>query len=186
MTANWVVVEALLNSLPKEEKFTMLLFHFVTLAHECKKATAVLGIAADRVKLFDFEVRNFPKLRQDILEELVALNKKINPDTVFIPSSTDIHQDHGVIHTEALRAFKKSTLLGYELPWNHAQFNSSFFIKLTTDNIAKKAEALKAYQSQARRNYMEEDFSRSLAKVRGVQANTDYAEAFEVYRMLSQ
>lgn len=157
-----------------------------TLAHECKKATSVLGIPEERVKLFDFEVRNFPKLRQDILEELVALNKKINPDTVFIPSSTDIHQDHGVIHIEALRAYKQSTLLGYELPWNHAQFNSSFFIKLSAANIAKKVEALKEYESQSRRNYMEEDFTRSLAKVRGVQSNTDYAEAFEVYKMLSQ
>ncbi len=40
-----------------------------TLAHECKKATATLGIPADNVTLFDFEVREFPKLRQEILEE---------------------------------------------------------------------------------------------------------------------
>ena len=79
-----------------------------TLAIECKKATSVLGIPADHVTLFDFEVRIFPKHRQEILEELVTLNKKINPDLVFIPAAADIHQDHGVIHTEALRAFKNS------------------------------------------------------------------------------
>ena len=156
-----------------------------TLAHECKKAVSVLGIPADNVTLFDFEVRNFPKLRQEILEELVNLRKKINPDLVFIPSVVDIHQDHGVIHTEALRAFKNSSLLGYELPWNHAQFNSTYFISLSVNDIAKKTEALKAYQSQAHRNYMQADFIRSLAKVRGVQSNTEFAEAFEVYKLIS-
>jgi N-acetylglucosamine malate deacetylase 1 len=157
------------------------------LAHECKKATSILGIPADNITLFDFEVRNFPTVRQEILEELVMLNKNIRPDLVFIPSSTDIHQDHGVIHTEALRAFKHSSLLGYELPWNHSQFNSTYFINLPEYFILQKAEALKAYQSQAHRNYMKEDFIRSLAKVRGVQAQSDseFAEAFEVYKMIS-
>ena len=156
-----------------------------TLANECKEATTLLGIPADNVTLFDFEVRNFPKFRQEILEELVNLNKQIRPDLVFIPSSTDIHQDHGVIHTEALRAFKTSSLLGYELPWNHAQFNSTYFINLSAENLSKKAEALKAYQSQADRTYMYEDFTLSLAKVRGVQSNSLYAEAFEVYKLIS-
>jgi LmbE family N-acetylglucosaminyl deacetylase len=156
-----------------------------TLAHECKKATLALGIPEENVTLFDFEVRNFPKLRQEILEELVTLNKKLSPDLVFIPSSTDIHQDHGVIHTEALRAYKNSSLLGYELPWNHAQFNSTFFINLSVEDLAKKTGALKAYQSQANRNYMQNDFTLSLAKVRGVQSNTEYAEAFEVYKLIS-
>jgi LmbE family N-acetylglucosaminyl deacetylase len=40
-----------------------------TLAHECKNATAVLGIPASNITLLDFEVREFPKLRQEILEE---------------------------------------------------------------------------------------------------------------------
>lgn len=156
-----------------------------TLAHECKKATSVLSIPSGNVTLFDFEVRNFPKFRQEILEELVKLDKNIQPDLVFIPSVTDIHQDHQVIHIEALRAFKNSSLLGYELPWNHAQFSSTYFISLSENNIDEKVESLKAYQSQAHRNYMQEDFIRSLAKVRGVQANTEYAEAFEVYKLIS-
>jgi LmbE family N-acetylglucosaminyl deacetylase len=156
-----------------------------TLAQECREATSQLGIESNNISLFDFEVRDFPKFRQEILEELVKLGKKINPDLVIIPSSTDIHQDHGVIHTEGLRAFKNCSLLGYELPWNHAQFQSTFFIPLAEDNVKQKVRALKAYRSQAHRNYMDEDFIFSLAKVRGVQSNTAYAEAFEVYRMIS-
>ena len=156
-----------------------------TLANECKKATSALGIPDSQVTLFDFEVRVFPKHRQEILEEMVQLNKKINPDLVFLPAVADIHQDHGVIHVEALRAFKNSSLLGYELPWNHPPFTSPFFINLSEKDIARKYAAIKEYQSQSHRNYMQEDFIRSLAKVRGVQANSEYAEAFEVYKILS-
>jgi LmbE family N-acetylglucosaminyl deacetylase len=156
-----------------------------TLKHECLKATGLLGLDSSHVTLFNFEVREFPDHRQQILEEIVRLNKSISPDLVFIPSSTDVHQDHGVIHTEALRAFKSCTILGYELPWNHSQFNSTFFITLEPEYIKKKIEALKAYQSQSQRNYMQEDFTSSLARVRGVQSNTDLAEAFEVYKMIS-
>ena len=156
-----------------------------TLATECKTATSELGIAADHVMLFDYEVRVFPKHRQEILEELVKLNKKTNPDLVFIPSVADIHQDHGVIHVEAMRAFKNSSLLGYELPWNHPPFTSPFFINLSPKDIAAKSEALQQYRSQSHRNYMQGDFISSLAKVRGVQANSEYAEAFEVYKIIS-
>ena len=115
----------------------------------------------------------------------MKLNKIIVPDLVFIPSATDMHQDHEVIHAEALRAFKNTSLLGYDLPCNQTQFNSNLFIKLSVENINLKAKALKAYESQSHRNYMQNDFIISLARVRGVQCNAEYAEAFEVYRLIS-
>ncbi len=154
-----------------------------TLEKECKAAVKELGI--DTLTIYDFEVREFSQKRQEILEELVRLKKQIQPDLVFIPSATDIHQDHQVIHAEALRAFKKSSLLGYELPWNQSQFNTQLFIKLNKDDVDKKVKALRSYESQANRNYMQESFTRSLATVRGVQCNADYAEAFEVYKLIS-
>ena len=156
-----------------------------TLEKECKMAIKQLGMDGGKVMLYDFEVRDFQLKRQDILEELVSLNKYIQPDLIFIPSSTDIHQDHQVIHAEAMRAFKHASLLGYEMPWNQNQFNSSLFIKLTQENVDRKVKAARAYQSQAGRNYMQEDFIRSLAKVRGVQCNAEFAEAFEVLRLIS-
>lgn len=156
-----------------------------TLERECKAAVNELGMDPGKIILFDFSVREFSKKRQEALEELVTLNKKIQPDLVFIPSASDIHQDHQVIHNEALRAFKNSSLLGYELPWNHNQFTSTFFSLLTQEHINKKIKAIKVYQSQSHRNYMQEDFIHSLARVRGVQCNSEYAEAFEVYKLIS-
>lgn len=156
-----------------------------TLEKECKAATARLGIKPEHLFLFNYEVRELPAARQAVLEELVALQKKINPDLVFLPAASDVHQDHQVIHQEGLRAFKYAALAGYELPWNNFSFTTAWFSRLGDADLADKINALKAYQSQAHRNYLQEEFTRSLAKVRGVQCNSDFAEAFELYRMIS-
>ena len=83
-----------------------------------------------------------------------------------------------------MRAFKNVTFAGYELPWNNYSFHTNFFIRLSEEELNKKVESLKSYQSQAHRNYMQEDFIRSLSKVRGVQANAAYAEVFEIYKWI--
>jgi len=157
-----------------------------TLEHECRQSTKSLGISKERLILFNYEVRELPAFRQDILEELIQLNKKINPGMVLLPAASDIHQDHQVIHQEGMRAFKNITIAGYELPWNNDSFRTNFFVRITTEHLNKKIASLNHYKSQSHRNYMNEDFIRSLARVRGVQANTEYAEAFEIYRWMIQ
>lgn len=156
-----------------------------TLRKECLLATKKLGIKPENVFLYDFDVRTFPTYRQDILEEMVVLNKKLKPGLVLIPSKEDIHQDHGVIHHEALRAFKNSSILGYELPWNHSNFDARMFFKISNNDLKRKILALNSYKSQAHRDYMKEEFIRSLAIVRGLQAGGKFAEAFEVLRVIS-
>lgn len=154
-----------------------------TLAKECKAATNVLGI--QQLILFNFEVRRFQEHRQEILEELIQLNKKLHPQTVFLPAANDVHQDHQVIHSEGLRAFKHCNLLGYELPWNNLRFAPTYFEKAEQPYLLAKQRALNKYRSQAHRSYMNENFISSLATVRGVQCGAAFAEAFEIYRMSS-
>ena len=155
-----------------------------TLATECRNATAELGIDSNSISFYDFDVRNFSKYRQEILEILIELKNRLSPDLIFLPCRDDVHQDHAVIHEEGLRAFKHSSVLGYELPWNHSTFNATLFISLENSNIERKNKALSMYQSQQHRNYMSAEFISSLARVRGVQSNVQFAEAFEVYRMM--
>ena len=155
-----------------------------TLEMECRKATSVLGIPPSRLVLFNYEVRELPQSRQKILEELLKLNKDIHPEMVLLPAVSDIHQDHQVIHQEAMRSFKNTTFAGYELPWNNYRFHTNLFVRISDYDLDKKIKSLKAYDSQSQKNYMKEDFIRSLATVRGIQANSTHAEAFEVYRWI--
>lgn len=153
-----------------------------TLFKELHDAASVLGIPADHLITYNFEVRDFPSQRQAILEELILLRKNIQPDLVLMPNSLDMHQDHNTIHKEGLRAFKHTRILGYELPWNNLHFTNNCHVRLERAHINAKMEALKAYKSQSGRNYMDEEYFFGLARTRGIQLNFDYAEAFETIR----
>lgn len=145
-------------------------------------ATTKLGISQNNVILYDYEVRRLNYSRQEILENLIGVKNQISPDLVLVPSLQDIHQDHSTVAQEALRAFKQTTILGYELIWNNLSFNTNVFVKLKQHHIQQKCDSLKEYKSQSHREYMSEDFIFSLAKARGVQIGSSYAESFEVIR----
>ncbi|MCG8653861.1 MAG: PIG-L family deacetylase [Pirellulales bacterium] len=152
------------------------------LEREVKQATTLLGIPKSCLHLFGFRVRRFDHSRQEILEELVKMNRDLQPDVVLCPAPTDIHQDHAVVAAEAIRAFKRTTILGYEMPWNNLTLNTSCFVKLQPEHVDQKVEALKCYESQRHRNYAREQLIRSLAVVRGTQIGVEQAETFEVIR----
>jgi LmbE family N-acetylglucosaminyl deacetylase len=150
---------------------------------EVKRATAKLGIPPENLIIYNYEVRKLGYVRQEILEELIRLRKSSRFDLVFIPSLHDIHQDHTTIAQEGLRAFKNTTLLGYELIWNNLTFNTQCFVKLEKHHIEHKINALQEYLSQGNRDYLSAEFILSLARTREVQAGCPYAEAFEVIRL---
>ncbi|MDE9428663.1 PIG-L deacetylase family protein [Xenorhabdus bovienii] len=149
---------------------------------EVKAATQALGIKSENLIIFNYQVRKLNYARQEILENLIEIRKNNNFDLVLMPSLKDIHQDHTTIAQEGLRAFKNTTIFGYELIWNNLSFDTTCFIKLDKHHIQKKLSALHKYESQKNRDYMSEDFIFSLARTRGVQIGTKYAESFEVIR----
>lgn len=153
---------------------------------ECRACTKALGLAPEDVSVWRFPVRHFPSVRQQILEEFVKVSREFSPELVLLPSSDDTHQDHKTIYEEGFRAFKRSTLLGYELPQNLISFSNSAFVALEARHVDRKIAALSEYRSQAFRPYAAGDFIRSLAQVRGVQAGVGMAEAFEAVRLLLQ
>jgi N-acetylglucosamine malate deacetylase 1 len=150
------------------------------LSREVKSATKILGIK--QPILFSFDVREFPKFRQEILDALIRLRNKIQPDIIFTPSRSDTHQDHKTTVEETIRAFKQCTILGYEQPWNNITFNTHAFIPLKEIHVQKKIDALNCYETQKDRAYLNPDFIRGLALTRGTQIEEKYAEAFEVIK----
>jgi N-acetylglucosamine malate deacetylase 1 len=156
-----------------------------TLAQEVKEATAELGISPENLTVHDFDVRTFPQHRQDILELLVALWEDWRPDAVFQPSLHDIHQDHQVIAAEGLRAFKRTTILGYEIPWNNFDFAYQAYFALQESHVEKKVAALSKYASQQHRRYSDPEYIRNVARTHGINVNREFAEVFEVYRVVT-
>lgn len=157
-----------------------------TLAKEVKEAVRILGIPKEDLIIKNYTVRYFKNKRQEILEDLVVLNRLLKPDLVFCPATTDIHQDHQTIAEEAIRAFKNTSILGYEFIWNSFEQKTNLFVNLEEDNLKKKIESLKAYASQGFRSYTSEDSIRTVAKYKGFQIKRDLAEAFEVIRLITK
>ena len=156
-----------------------------TLAKEVRAATGELGIPESALTVHDFDVRTFPERRQDILELLVALWEEWAPDVVFQPSLHDVHQDHRTVAEEGLRAFKRTTILGYEIPWNNFDFEYQWYVALDERQVARKVAALERYASQHLRRYANAEYVRNLARMHGVNVNREYAEVFQVYRVVA-
>jgi LmbE family N-acetylglucosaminyl deacetylase len=156
-----------------------------TLAREVLEATAELGIPPGNLTVHDFEVRTFPERRQDILELLIGLWEDWRPDAVFQPSLHDIHQDHQVIAAEGLRAFKRTTILGYEIPWNNFDFSYQWYFALERLHVERKVAALAKYASQRHRRYSDPEYIWNVARTHGINVNREYAEVFEVYRVVT-
>jgi LmbE family N-acetylglucosaminyl deacetylase len=153
-----------------------------TLAHEVREATSRLGVK-DLI-VHDFDVRTFPEHRQDILELLVAAWEDWKPDVVFMPSLHDVHQDHRTIAEEGLRAFKRTTILGYEIPWNNFDFSYQWYVALDHSHLERKVRALEAYASQQHRRYANAEYVWNVARTHGINVNREYAEVFQVYRVV--
>lgn len=150
---------------------------------ELAEAARVLGLSAENVVCEKFKVRLFFESRQDILQSIIGHRNRIDPELVLMPTMQDIHQDHGVVAAEGLRAFKDRTILCYELPWNNLTFSTTAFVKVEERHVGRKIDALKRYASQTSRRYMNDEVIRAIARTRGVQIGCDFAEAFEVMRL---
>lgn len=131
-TLLWVVFstaeESLPDNLPPD-----------TLVKEFEAVMKSLNLKKDQYRVYNFKVRQLPDNRQEILEILNNLKNEFHPSLVIGPSLNDYHQDHAVIANEMVRAFKTtSSIISYELPWNHLEFRSQFFVKLDEENMIKK------------------------------------------------
>ena len=174
----WVVFSSAADSLPEDLPKDTLRGEFLAVAKS-------LGLNDKNYKVFNYQVRDFNNHRQEILQELARIGEEFKPDLVVGPSLNDFHQDHKVIADAMIRMYRiTSSIICYELPWNHMTFDTQLFVKLEKRHIAKKSEMLMNYKSQLvqRRGYFTDEFIYGLAKVRGVQCNSEYAEAFEVIR----
>lgn len=156
-----------------------------TLEVEFRNSMAILGIEKN-LYMGSVPVRYFPDHRQNILEDLVMINRDFKPDLVLTMNSQDTHQDHAVIHAESLRAFRGTTMLGYELPWNQQVSSNDLFVELQPQDVETKIAMLAQYVSQVRlsRSYMDPEYVNSATTFRGYQGRVPFAEMYEVISMI--
>jgi LmbE family N-acetylglucosaminyl deacetylase len=127
-----------------------------------------------------FETRRFPLSRQEILEHLIEFNKKHQPDVVFTHTKSDLHQDHGVVTEEVMRAFRGTTVLGFDVIRSSHGFFPTFFVEVGEEDVKKKIAALSEYKTYADKYYFHPDVTRATLLRHGALVERKYAEAFDI------
>ena len=154
------------------------------LVGEHYNSMAVLGVAKDKIVLGEFETRRFPQQRQEILEYMLGLKRTFQPDIVFVHTKADIHQDHGTVTEEALRAFRGTTVLGFDVVRSSYGFFPSFLVEVTKADVNKKIEALAQYATYQNRYYFGADVTRSTLVRFGAICERPFAEGFDILRVV--
>ncbi|MFC5141938.1 PIG-L deacetylase family protein [Actinomycetospora rhizophila] len=155
------------------------------LRDECHQALDELKVPETNRFIYEYPVRELGYHRQEVLEQMIVLARDVDPEVILVPSGADLHQDHEVVYRESLRAFRHLTIMGYEMPWNHITFSTHAFVVLTEEHLHRKWAALTKYVSQIEvaRPYFRYEAIEAMARVRGLQVKTDFAEAYELIRM---
>jgi len=154
------------------------------------KAMEILGLNESSLFLNpEIKGQLFPECRQLILEQLYKLGSILNPDIVFVPSGNDIHHDHQTVSQCSLKAFKRTSILGYQILNSSRNFQPNVYFPVSAEDLSKKINAVDTYKSQQNPNVTTADYFgaalvESQARVNGVCIGETFAEAFECMKLI--
>jgi N-acetylglucosamine malate deacetylase 1 len=153
---------------------------------ELHRSMAILGVQEKNVIVGQFETRRFPHFRQEILEYLIEFNHEYQPEIVFTHTRADIHQDHATVTEEVLRAFRGTTVLGFDVLRSTYGFFPNFLVEVTEQDLDTKIRALAEYETYANKYYFDPAITRATVIRHGALAERPFAEGFDILRIIGK
>jgi LmbE family N-acetylglucosaminyl deacetylase len=144
-------------------------------------AAAILAAAAERrVRIERFRDGFFPFAGAEIKEYLAAVKRDVTPDLVLTHQRHDLHQDHRLVAELTWQTFRQTLVLEYEIPkWDGDLGAPNVFVPLSDDVVEEKLRILATtFASQRSKSWFTPDTFRGLMRLRGIEAGTQFAEAF--------
>jgi len=140
------------------------------------------------VQLHGFSDGFFPHEGAEIKTVFEQLKDSVQPDLIFTHCRHDLHQDHRVLCELAWNTWRNHLVLEYEIPKYDADLGApNCFVPLTQAHARQKINhLLKAFPSQAGKQWFDEETFRALLRLRGLECNapTRYAEAFYARKLV--
>jgi LmbE family N-acetylglucosaminyl deacetylase len=132
------------------------------------------------VDLFDLPEGRLPVVWGSVKEILEETARSCAPDIIVAPSSDDAHQDHRTIGELVPTVFRDQLYLAYEIPkWDGDMSRPSVYVPMSADTARRKVELLhKCFPSQRNRDWWDDEVFLGLARLRGMECRSRYAEAF--------
>lgn len=154
-----------------------------TARREGRRAARILGVG-----LIEGEHETFAlSYGDDLVLELRRLVEKTRADTVYLPFTGDVHQDHRALARAGLSAARHCPrILMYRINWNDTEeaFTPRHYVDVTR-TMPLKLRALKAHASEMRRTrgrWLEWVSARDRSD--GIRMGVGHAEAFQAVRWL--
>jgi hypothetical protein len=150
-------------------------------AEEEHAALRAFSPGADvHVKILDVPDGRAPAHWDRIKNEIKDFRSTCRPDIVFGPQRHDAHQDHHTLAELLPTEFRDHLTLGYEiLKWEGDAPRPTIYVPLDEEHAKRKARLLlKSYPSQLAHDWFDEESFLALARIRGVQCRSRYAEGF--------
>lgn len=138
------------------------------------------------VELHDLPDGRLPAVYGQVKEILEDVARQFKPDVILAPSSEDAHQDHRTVGELVPTAFRDQMILSYEIPkWDGDLRRQNAYVPLSDEIARRKNELLdKCYPSQAGRDWWGEETFLAMARLRGLECRSRYAEAFTCSKLV--
>jgi LmbE family N-acetylglucosaminyl deacetylase len=135
---------------------------------------------ARSVLLSDFSDSNFPDQKKIIKNFFEHHLKQTDPDLILTHSHADAHQDHRVVNELTWNTFRAHQIWEFEIPkWDGDLMRPNLYVPVELEDVAAKLAVLReVFSSQRNKHWFEDETFRGLMRIRGVESNTRYAEAF--------
>ena len=164
---------------------------FEEISDTTKKSLGVLGVKEENIFF-----TNIPATRLEVNKEIISELQRFiidkNISTIFThPNPDTYHQDHRAAHNITMASARRyvNNIFLFEIIFNFASglMVPNYYINISK-YITKKIEALRFHRSEYEKFDGERwiDSIMSLAKYRGIQVDSDYAEAFYVMKSLME
>jgi LmbE family N-acetylglucosaminyl deacetylase len=147
-------------------------------------AAAFLEGARSAIRLGQFRDGYFPAERAGVKDWVEGL-KELKPDVIITHARDDAHQDHRLICELAWNTFRDHLILEFEIPkWDGDLGQPNLYVPLPDEILERKIELLDAhFGTQRSKAWFDAETFRGLARLRGVECRSRYAEAFFARKM---
>jgi LmbE family N-acetylglucosaminyl deacetylase len=149
---------------------------------EARAAAAAFLPGAD----LSFALHQLPDTRlpahwDAVKEILQGAATVLAPDLVICPAPNDAHQDHRLLAEQTPTVFRDQLVLHYEIPkWDGDLARRNLYVPLPDDVARRKVQLLhESFPSQKARDWWDDEVFLGLARLRGMECRSRYAEAFD-------
>ncbi len=147
----------------------------------------LIGAASATVDVHDLRDGLFPQ-DAEALRAIVRATRDAGPaDFVLTHRTADAHQDHSAVAEATWQAFRGTPqIAAYEIPkWDGDLGRPNAYVALDDATVARKADLLMThFPSQAGKPWFDAETFRSILRIRGVEAQARYAEAFDCPKLV--